>query len=108
MYKLEVILAVWKRHRAANIHSPQIKKADAFFGLIAGKQDDCWEELAGEFRINYYDVYELIAQTLLGQRPIKEGKPEDELLKFTGTTKRDGRRSRENLHSDLARRGPGG
>jgi hypothetical protein len=65
MNQREVILAAWEKHRAANIHSPQIKKADAFFGLIAEKQGDCWEELADELRANYYDAYELIAQTLL-------------------------------------------
>src|SRR5262245_9826048 len=65
MNQREVILAAWERRRAANIHSPQIKEADAFFGLIAEKQGDCWEELADELRANYYGAYELIAQTLL-------------------------------------------
>ena len=65
MNQREVIRQSWARRKKAAALSTHFKKADEFFQMIEEQPDLCWEDLASEFRRNYYDAFDLIVPTLL-------------------------------------------
>ena len=65
MNQREVIRQSWARRKKAAVLSSHFNKADEFFQMIEEQSDLCWEDLANEFRRNYYDAFDLIVPTLL-------------------------------------------
>ena len=65
MQQRALILKSWARHSAEIPDSPAKRKAQTFFDMVANEPGSCWEEIAGEFRRNYYDVFDEIVPTLL-------------------------------------------
>ena len=65
MNQREVIRQSWARRKKASTLSPHFDKAAEFFQMIEEQPDLCWEDLAAEFRRNYYDAFDIIVPTLL-------------------------------------------
>lgn len=65
MQQRDIILQAWERRRALIADTPGRRKADAFFAMVRTQLDICWQELADEFRRNYYDAFDEIIPVLL-------------------------------------------
>lgn len=65
MLQRDKILEAWKRHSEKRFPTPQFRKAQEFFEFMEANPDICWDELAVEFRENYYDAFDEIVPVLL-------------------------------------------
>jgi hypothetical protein len=63
--RIEVLTAI-KKFMATRADSPRKRKAQAFVDLIEQNPDMCWDDLAEEFRNNYYDAFDEIVPALTG------------------------------------------
>jgi hypothetical protein len=61
--RVEVLSAV-KKFMAARADSPNKRRAQAFVDLIEQNPDMCWDDLAQEFRNNYYESFDEILPAL--------------------------------------------
>jgi hypothetical protein len=59
-----VVLKAIKQTMATSADSPRKRKAQAFVDLIEQNPDMCWDDLAREFRDNYYDAFDEIIPAL--------------------------------------------
>jgi len=59
------VMQAWNRRSATAYQSPQVKKAQAFFTMVNERPEICWEDLATEFRRNYYDAFDEIVPTVM-------------------------------------------
>jgi hypothetical protein len=65
MLQREEILQSWNRYSATAYRSPQFLKAQQFFDMVRARTDLCWDDLATEFRKNYYDAFEPVVNVLM-------------------------------------------
>ena len=61
--RIEVLKAI-KKNMVTSPDSPRKRKAEAFVDLIEQNPDMCWDDLAREFRDNYYDAFDEIVPAL--------------------------------------------
>ena len=61
--RIEVLTAI-KKFMATRADSPHRRRAQAFVDLIEQNPDMCWDDLAEEFRNNYYDAFDEIVPAL--------------------------------------------
>jgi len=61
--RVEVLSAV-KQFMATRADSPNKRRAQAFVDLIEQNPDMCWDDLAVEFRNNYYEAFDEIVPAL--------------------------------------------
>jgi hypothetical protein len=66
MNQREEIMRSWRQSSAAAYGSPQFQKAQAFFEMVNQRTDMCWDDLAAEFRRNYYDALDVIVGVTMG------------------------------------------
>ena len=65
MNERQEIMQAWNKYSATAFRSPQFMKAQAFFQMVNERPDICWEDLANEFRNNYYDAFDHIVPVLI-------------------------------------------
>lgn len=65
MNQREEIAKSWNRYSATAYRSPQFLKAQQFFDMVDARTDLCWDDLAAEFRKNYYDAFDPIINVLM-------------------------------------------
>ncbi|HTP07203.1 MAG TPA: hypothetical protein VMP08_03075 [Anaerolineae bacterium] len=63
--RIQVLTAI-KQYMATRPDSPRKQRAQAFVDLIEQNPDMCWDDLAEEFRNNYYDAFDEIVPALTG------------------------------------------
>ena len=61
--RLAVLTAI-KKFMVTRADSPNKRRAQAFVDLIEQNPDMCWDDLAQEFRDNYYDAFDEIVPAL--------------------------------------------
>lgn len=61
--RIEVLTAI-KKFMVTRADSPNKRRAQAFVDLIEQNPDMCWDDLAREFRDNYYDAFDEIVPAL--------------------------------------------
>ncbi len=60
------VLTAMKKFMATRADSPNKRRAQAFVDLIEQNPDMCWDDLAKQFRDNYYDAFDEIVPALTG------------------------------------------
>lgn len=65
MNQRQEIMEAWNRYSATAYRSPQFQKAQAFFEMMNQRPNICWDDLATEFRRNYYDAFDVIVPVLM-------------------------------------------